>query len=71
MANILCNLDTNGQIVYPINEGMSDEIKRNELTWCHIFYDSEILVRSPIPYGRKLYGLISNTHDRLSQFTIS
>ncbi|KAG6358548.1 hypothetical protein INS49_012065 [Diaporthe citri] len=48
-ANILCNLDPNGQITYPINEGMSDEIKRNELTWCHIFYDSEFLA-IPIYY---------------------
>lgn len=50
MANILCNLDPNGQITYPINEGMSDEIKRNELTWCHIFYDSEFLVGNPVTY---------------------
>lgn len=44
MANILCNLDPNGQIVYPINEGMSEEIKSNEHTWLHIFYDSESMV---------------------------
>jgi hypothetical protein len=50
MANILCNLDNNGQIVYPINEGTSDEIKSNELTWCHIFYDSEFLVGNPLEY---------------------
>lgn len=48
MANIICNLDPNGQIVYPINEGMSDEIKNNELTWCHIFYDSEFMVGNPV-----------------------
>lgn len=50
MANILCNLDPNGQIAYPINEGMSDEVKSNELTWCHIFYDSEFLVSDPVTY---------------------
>ncbi|KAH6645348.1 hypothetical protein BKA67DRAFT_595736 [Truncatella angustata] len=50
MSNVICNLDSYGQIVYPINEGMSDAIRSTELAWCHIFYDSETMA-IPIYYA--------------------
>ncbi|KAL2867572.1 uncharacterized protein BJX67DRAFT_371908 [Aspergillus lucknowensis] len=43
MANTVCNLDLSGQVVYPVNEGMSDAVRSTELAWSRIFYDSEVL----------------------------
>jgi hypothetical protein len=50
MANAVCNLDPHGQIVYPVNEGMSDAVRSTELAWCRIFYDSEFMVGNPPTY---------------------
>ena len=44
MANAVCNLDTHGKVVYPVNEGMSDTVRSTELAWSRIFYDSEVMV---------------------------
>jgi len=44
MSNVICNLDPQGRITYPINEGMSDAVKSTELAWCEIFCDSESMV---------------------------
>lgn len=44
MANAVCNLDSHGQIVYPVNKGMSEAVRRTEVVWCRIFYDAELMV---------------------------
>lgn len=48
MANAICNLDPHGQIVYPVNEGMSDVVRSTELAWCRLFYDMETMVGNPL-----------------------
>jgi hypothetical protein len=50
MANVVCNLDPYGQIVYPMNEGMSDAVRSTELTWCRIFHETESMVGHPHIY---------------------
>jgi hypothetical protein len=47
MSNVVCNLDPQGHITYPINQGMSEAVRDTELTWCRIFYDSEFMVGQP------------------------
>lgn len=44
VANIICNFDGQGKLVYRVNEGMSDAVLQTELAWCKLFTDSETLV---------------------------
>ncbi|KAI0537875.1 hypothetical protein GGR58DRAFT_513508 [Xylaria digitata] len=57
MTNAICNFDAHGQIVYPINEGMSDVVRSTELSWCRLFYDMESMA-IPI-YGAMIQAIIA------------
>jgi hypothetical protein len=53
IANAVCNLDANKQIVYPVNEGMSGAVRDTEAIWCRIFYDSELMVGNPVLHNSR------------------
>lgn len=69
MANAICNLDTHGQIVYPVNEGMSDVVRSTEIAWCRLFYDMETMVGNS-SYHFELSIILPLTYNRLSRFIV-
>lgn len=44
MANAVLNFDSQGRLVYLVNEGMSEMVLNTEYAWNRIFLDSESLV---------------------------
>lgn len=70
MANTVYNLDSTGQVVYPVNEGMSDAVRSTELAWSRIFYDSESMVVEESLLHSLSKILIAFTSDRPFRSTV-
>ncbi|KAI1745730.1 hypothetical protein F4680DRAFT_443200 [Xylaria scruposa] len=58
IANAICNLSPQGQVVYSINEGMPDVVRSTELEWSLLFHKMETM-SIPI-YGAMIQAIVAS-----------